>query len=206
MEGISHEAIGLAGMQKLSKLIVLWDDNNISIDGEVALSDRTDQPPRFAAAGWQVHRLRRPRPRRHRRGAHRGRSEPAARHDRLQDPYRLRLADQAGHRKAPRLPARRRRDRRRSARPMAGTTRRSTSPTTSATPGRPSAAAAPPRGTTGRSASARLSSAQARDVRGGDRRHASRPSSEPRSTRSRRRSPKRRKSSRRANPPRWCSR
>ena len=54
MEGISHEAIGLAGMQKLSKLILLWDDNNISIDGEVSLSDITDQKKRFQAAGWQV--------------------------------------------------------------------------------------------------------------------------------------------------------
>ncbi len=54
MEGISHEAIGLAGMQRLSKLIVLWDDNNISIDGEISLSDITDQPKRFQAAGWQV--------------------------------------------------------------------------------------------------------------------------------------------------------
>ncbi len=54
MEGISHEAIGLAGMQKLSKLIVLWDNNGISIDGEVSLSDITDQRKRFQAAGWQV--------------------------------------------------------------------------------------------------------------------------------------------------------
>ncbi len=54
MEGISHEAIGLAGMQKLSKLIVLWDDNSISIDGDVSLSDITDQKKRFQAAGWQV--------------------------------------------------------------------------------------------------------------------------------------------------------
>jgi transketolase len=54
MEGISHEAIGLAGMQKLSKLIVLWDNNNISIDGKIALSDVTDQRARFGAAGWQV--------------------------------------------------------------------------------------------------------------------------------------------------------
>ncbi|MBT8413088.1 MAG: transketolase, partial [Boseongicola sp.] len=54
MEGISHEAIGLAGMQKLGKLIVMWDDNNISIDGEVGLSDITDQKKRFQAAGWQV--------------------------------------------------------------------------------------------------------------------------------------------------------
>lgn len=54
MEGISHEAIGLAGMQKLSKLIVFWDNNNISIDGKISLSDVTDQRARFAAAGWKV--------------------------------------------------------------------------------------------------------------------------------------------------------
>ena len=54
MEGISHEAIGLAGMQKLKNLIVLWDNNDISIDGRIALSDRTDQRARFAAAGWTV--------------------------------------------------------------------------------------------------------------------------------------------------------
>jgi transketolase len=54
MEGISHEAIGLAGMQKLSKLIVLWDDNGISIDGKVSLSDITEQKQRFAASGWKV--------------------------------------------------------------------------------------------------------------------------------------------------------
>ncbi|MDJ1007261.1 MAG: transketolase [Paracoccaceae bacterium] len=54
MEGVSHEAIGLAGMQQLGKLIVFWDDNNISIDGEISLSDVTDQRARFKAAGWQV--------------------------------------------------------------------------------------------------------------------------------------------------------
>jgi transketolase len=55
MEGISHEAIGLAGRQRLSKLVVLWDDNGISIDGKVSLSDATDQLARFEAAGWSVH-------------------------------------------------------------------------------------------------------------------------------------------------------
>jgi transketolase len=54
MEGISQEAIGLAGKQKLSKLIVLWDNNNISIDGEISMSDITDQRARFKASGWQV--------------------------------------------------------------------------------------------------------------------------------------------------------
>lgn len=54
MEGISQEAIGLAGRQALSKLVVLWDDNGISIDGKVSLSDITDQKARFAASGWDV--------------------------------------------------------------------------------------------------------------------------------------------------------
>ncbi len=54
MEGISQEAIGLAGMQRLGKLIVLWDDNGITIDGAVSLSDTTDQLTRFEASGWSV--------------------------------------------------------------------------------------------------------------------------------------------------------
>jgi transketolase len=54
MEGVSHEAIGLAGHLGLSKLIVLWDDNGISIDGKVSLSDSTDQIARFKAAGWET--------------------------------------------------------------------------------------------------------------------------------------------------------
>ncbi len=54
MEGVSHEAIGIAGRQRLSRLIVLWDNNNITIDGKLELSDRTDQVGRFQAAGWEV--------------------------------------------------------------------------------------------------------------------------------------------------------
>ena len=54
MEGISQEAIALAGRQKLSKLIVMWDNNGITIDGKVSLSDITDQQARFKASGWSV--------------------------------------------------------------------------------------------------------------------------------------------------------
>ncbi|MEL6426130.1 MAG: transketolase [Pseudomonadota bacterium] len=54
MEGISHEAIGLAGKQKLSKLVLLWDNNGITIDGKVDIADVTDQVARFRAAGWSV--------------------------------------------------------------------------------------------------------------------------------------------------------
>ncbi|GHC08539.1 transketolase [Gemmobacter nanjingensis] len=54
MEGVSQEAIGIAGKHQLSRLIVLWDDNGITIDGKVELSDVTDQKARFAASGWDV--------------------------------------------------------------------------------------------------------------------------------------------------------
>ena len=54
MEGVSQEAITLAGHLKLSRLTVLFDDNGITIDGPVSLSDSTDQKARFAASGWDV--------------------------------------------------------------------------------------------------------------------------------------------------------
>jgi transketolase len=57
MEGISQEALTLAGHLKLAKLIVLFDDNGVSIDGPVTLADSTDQPARFAASGWAVARV-----------------------------------------------------------------------------------------------------------------------------------------------------
>ncbi|MEM9902798.1 MAG: transketolase [Pseudomonadota bacterium] len=54
MEGVSQEALALAGRQKLSNLIVVFDDNGITIDGKVSLADATDQMARFAASGWEV--------------------------------------------------------------------------------------------------------------------------------------------------------
>src|SRR5690606_27089110 len=54
MEGINHEAIGLAGHLGLGKLKVLWDDNKITIDGAVNLSSSEDVKARYAATGWHV--------------------------------------------------------------------------------------------------------------------------------------------------------
>src|SRR6516225_5612810 len=57
MEGISHEAVALAGHQRLAKLVVLFDDNGISIDGPLSLADSVDQVKRFEAAGWAAQRI-----------------------------------------------------------------------------------------------------------------------------------------------------
>ena len=54
MEGISQEAIELAGHLKLRKLILIWDDNDVTIDGKVSLASSTDQHARFRAAGWDT--------------------------------------------------------------------------------------------------------------------------------------------------------
>jgi transketolase len=54
MEGVSHEAISLAGRLKLNKLTVLFDDNNTTIDGAATIAETGDQAMRFKAAGWAV--------------------------------------------------------------------------------------------------------------------------------------------------------
>ena len=57
MEGISHEAISIAGHLRLNKLIVFFDDNGISIDGPLSLAESGDQVARFEAAGWNATRI-----------------------------------------------------------------------------------------------------------------------------------------------------
>ncbi len=57
MEGISQEAIAIAGHLKLNRLIVLWDDNGISIDGPLSVADSVDQLKRFESAGWAASRV-----------------------------------------------------------------------------------------------------------------------------------------------------
>ena len=57
MEGLSQESIALAGHLKLNRLIVLWDDNGISIDGPLSIADSVDQLKRFDAAGWATARV-----------------------------------------------------------------------------------------------------------------------------------------------------
>ena len=57
MEGVSQEAIALAGHLKLGNLIVFWDNNDITIDGKVSLSDSTDQLKRFTASGWHTQEI-----------------------------------------------------------------------------------------------------------------------------------------------------
>ena len=57
MEGVSQEALAIAGHLKLSRMIVLHDDNDISIDGPLSVADSVDQMKRFEACGWSVERV-----------------------------------------------------------------------------------------------------------------------------------------------------
>jgi len=57
MEGVSQEAIAMAGHWRLNKLIVLYDDNGISIDGPTSLADSVDQVKRFKSGGWAAERI-----------------------------------------------------------------------------------------------------------------------------------------------------
>ena len=110
MEGISQEAIALAGHLKLNRLIVLFDDNGITIDGKLSLSDSVDQ-----VEALRIRRLDRRTHRRTRSGSDRRRAEARAErrspdHDRLQDHHRIRRAEQGRQREVARLSAGRRRD------------------------------------------------------------------------------------------------
>ena len=113
MEGLSHEAISLAGHLRLNKLIFLFDDNGISIDGPLSLSE-SGRPGRPLRGGrWNASRIDGQQSRRNRRGD-RGRAEERPPdHDRLPHHHRLRRADQGGQGLLPRRAARRRGDRRR---------------------------------------------------------------------------------------------
>ena len=130
MEGISQEAIALAGHLKLSKLIVLFDDNGISIDGALSLADSVDQVKRFEAAGWAASRVDG-----HDQAAIAAALEKAqvvrqAGDDRVQDHHRFRRADQGRQGVVARLALGRRRDRRRAQGAGLDLTRRSKFPPT----------------------------------------------------------------------------
>ena len=110
MEGISQEAIALAGHLQLNKLIVLFDDNGISIDGPLALADSVDQVKRFEAAGWAASRIDGHDPAAIAAAIETAKKSDRPSHDRLPHHHRIRRADQSRQGIGPRLGARRRRD------------------------------------------------------------------------------------------------
>ena len=100
MEGLSHEAISLAGHLRLNRLIVLFDDNEISIDGATSLSCSDDQLARFKASGWSACRIDGHDPEAIAAAIERARSERPAVADRLPHGDRLRGAEPTGQRKS----------------------------------------------------------------------------------------------------------
>ena len=108
MEGLSHEAISLAGHLGLSRLIVLFDDNEISIDGATSLSCSDDQLARFKASGWSASRIDGHDPEAIAAAIEQARAQRPAVTDRLPHHDRLRRPEPSGQRKSPRRAARRR--------------------------------------------------------------------------------------------------
>ena len=155
MEGISQEAIALAGHLKLNKLIVLFDDNGISIDGPTSLSDYVDQVKRFEAAGWAASRIDG-----HDPAAIAAALEAAKKSDRpsliaCRTTIGFGAPTKAGNGNGPRLAARRRRDRGRARKARLDCSRRSRFRPPSSTRGAQPARAASRSGWPGRSASPR---------------------------------------------------
>ena len=105
MEGVNHEAVGLAGHLKLGRLIVLWDDNKITIDGSTDLSRKEDVLARYEAMGWHTVECDGMDSAKVSKAIDEAIADPRPVADPLQDDHRLWRAQQAGHRRDPWLAA-----------------------------------------------------------------------------------------------------